>query len=317
MRKGVLADDGLVELHGEARNSGNTARDIHDLGAVDLGLERHDVIAHFQRHHDLFQRGVARAFAQAVDRTFDLARARFDGGKAVGRRHAKVVVTMSGKDDLVRAGDIFQELADQIGAFARRGIADGIGDVDRGRPRLDRDFDDTVEVIKLGPRGVHRRPLHIVAQVARVGHRFVDALGHFVHREVRNGAVQRRGADKCVNAGLGRVFDRLVATINVAELGAGQTADDRVLRQLRDFADGGEIPFGGDRETGLDNVDAHLVQQARDLDLFGVGHGGTGGLFAIAQCRVENQDAVLLCGICHRLGSFILLSKSVARGTSL
>jgi len=224
---------------------------------------------------------------------------------------------MSGKDDLVRAGDIFQELADQIGAFARRGIADGIGDVDRGRPRLDRDFDDTVEVIKLGPRGVHRRPLHIVAQVARVGHRFVDVLGHFVHREVRNGAVQRRGADKCVDAGLGRVFDRLVATIDVAELGAGQPADDRVLRQLRDFADGGKIPFGGDGEAGFDHVDAHLVQQARDLYLFGVGHGGTGGLFAVAQCRVENQDAVLLCGICHRLGSFILLYKSVARGTSL
>ena len=137
-----------------------------------------------------------------------------------------------------------------------------------------------------------------------MGHRFVDAVGHFVHREVRNGAVQRRGADKRVDAGLGRVFDRLIATINVAELCAGQAADDRVLRQFRDFADGGEIPFGGDRETGLDNVDAHLVQQARDLDLFGVGHGGAGGLFAVAQCRVEKSRRGLVVWYLSSFGFF-------------
>ena len=150
-----------------------------------------------------------------------------------------------------------------------------------------------------------------------MGDRLVNAVRHFVHREVRNGTVQRRGADKRVNAGLCGMFDRLKAPINVAELGAGQAADDRSLRQFRDLADGGEIPFGSNGETGFDHVDAHLVQQARDLYLFGVGHGGTGGLLAIPQCRVENQDAVLLCSICHLLGSFILLSKSVARGTSL
>ena len=61
--KGVLADDGLVELHRKARHGRDAARDVHDLGAVDPRAVRHDVVAHFQGHHDFFQRGVARAFA--------------------------------------------------------------------------------------------------------------------------------------------------------------------------------------------------------------------------------------------------------------
>lgn len=31
-------------------------------------------------------------------------------------------------------------------------------------------------------------------------------------------------------------------------------------------------------ETGFDNIDAHLVEQRRDLDFFLVGHGRAGGI---------------------------------------
>src|SRR5215469_1499925 len=55
-----------------------------------------------------------------------------------------------------------------------------------------------------------------------------------------------------------------------------------------------EIALGRDRETGLDDVDAHVVKQFGDLELFLVGHGGAGRLLAIAQGGVEDNDAVLL-----------------------
>ena len=35
-----------------------------------------------------------------------------------------------------------------------RGVADGVGDVDRGRPGLDGGLDDLAEEVELGPRGV-------------------------------------------------------------------------------------------------------------------------------------------------------------------
>ena len=154
--KGVLADDGLVELHGEPRHSRHTPRDVHQLGAVHAGLERHDVVAHPQGHHDFFQRRVARAFAQAVDRALDLARACFDGGQAVGGRHAQIVVAVGGKNDLVRARHTLQQHADQCRTFTRGCIADRVGDVDGGGPGLDRDFHGAAQVIVFGAGGVHR-----------------------------------------------------------------------------------------------------------------------------------------------------------------
>ena len=47
-------------------------------------------------------------------------------------------------------------------------------------------------------------------------------------------------------------------------------------------------------KAGLDDVDAHLVEQRGDFELLLVGHGGAGALLAVAQGGVENNDAVLL-----------------------
>ena len=74
---------------------------------------------------------------------------------------------------------------------------------------------------------------------------------------------------------------------------AREAADDGVLGALGDLVDGVEIAFRRDREAGLDDVDAHLVEQLGDFELLLVGHGGAGRLLAVAQCGVENDDAVL------------------------
>ena len=74
--------------------------------------------------------------------------------------------------------------------------------------------------------------------------------------------------------------------------GAGQAADHRVLHHLADLGDGLEVAVGGDREAGLDDVDAHLVEHFGDLQLFLQGHRGAGRLLAVAQGGVENENAV-------------------------
>ena len=73
-----------------------------------------------------------------------------------------------------------------------------------------------------------------------------------------------------------------------------ESADDGVLGALGNFVDGGEIAFGGDREAGLDDVDAHGVEQLGDFELLLVRHGRARALLAVAQGGVENDDAVLL-----------------------
>ena len=75
--------------------------------------------------------------------------------------------------------------------------------------------------------------------------------------------------------------------------GARKAADHRVLGALGDLVDGGEVAFRGDRKAGLDDVDAHGVEQLGDFDLLFMGHGGAGALLAVAQGGVEDDDAVL------------------------
>src|SRR5262249_46424765 len=73
-----------------------------------------------------------------------------------------------------------------------------------------------------------------------------------------------------------------------------------------DFLHRGEVALRGDRKAGLDNVDAHLVEELGDLELLLMGHGGARALLAVAQGGIEDEDAVLL-GLrwrAHDVGSF-------------
>src|SRR5262249_46070995 len=73
-----------------------------------------------------------------------------------------------------------------------------------------------------------------------------------------------------------------------------------------DFLHRGEVALGRDRKAGLDDVDAHLVEQLGDLELLLMGHGGARALLAVAQGGIEDEDAVLL-GLrwrAHDVGSF-------------
>ena len=87
-------------------------------------------------------------------------------------------------------------------------------------------------------------------------------------------------------------LDRLGAAVDVLELRARQPADHRILGAAGDLLHAVEIALAGDREAGLDDVDAHLVEQLGDLELLVEGHGGAGALLAVAQGRVEDDDAV-------------------------
>ena len=147
----------------------------------------------------------------------------------------------------------------------------------------------------LGARAVLARPLDIVGVIARTrhlrDHHLVDLLRLLLEFVFH---VYRRGGQEGMDApALGRL-DRFGAAIDVLERRAREAADHGVLRALGDLVDGGEITLRRDRETGLDDVDAHVVEQFGDFDLLIVRHGGAGALLAVAQGGVEDDDAVLL-----------------------
>ena len=74
----------------------------------------------------------------------------------------------------------------------------------------------------------------------------------------------------------------------------GETGYSCLLDAAGDRRDRLEIAVRSDREAGLDDVDAHLVEEIGDFELFLQCHPGAGRLFAVAQSRVENDDAILV-----------------------
>ena len=62
------------------------------------------------------------------------------------------------------------------------------------------------------------------------------------------------------------------------------------LTSVGDRLDRLEVVGRGDREPGLDDVDAQLGELVRDLELLGPVQGSARRLFAVAQRRVEDPD---------------------------
>ena len=109
-------------------------------------------------------------------------------------------------------------------------------------------------------------------------------------------------------------LDRLAGAVDILLAGAREARDDGALGAARDFLHGGEIAVRRDGETGLDDVDAHFVEQLGDFELLVEGHGGAGALLAVAQGGVEDDDAVLVGLGLRGHGNVLLLECALCAG---
>jgi hypothetical protein len=94
----------------------------------------------------------------------------------------------------------------------------------------------------------------------------------------------------------------------------GQAGNHRILRAAGDLAHSLEIAFRGNRKTGLDDVDTHVIQHFGDLELLLEGHGCAGALFAVTQGGVENNDAVLVGRRKAAVLAFVTLALLISAG---
>src|SRR5450755_1342407 len=73
MRERVRTDDRFVGLHEHARPRTDKAAGLMDLSSINAGPNCVRILAGSQRHHHFLKRGVTGAFADTVNRAFDLA----------------------------------------------------------------------------------------------------------------------------------------------------------------------------------------------------------------------------------------------------
>src|ERR1044072_5447923 len=113
VRKSIAADNRLVWLHIEPDDARQQLTRRIKLSGLDVRLEGQSIGAYVQRHHDLFERRVARALADAVDSALDLSSPCFDRRETVCHRESKIVVTVNADDHVSIPHDALAYLLDQ------------------------------------------------------------------------------------------------------------------------------------------------------------------------------------------------------------
>ena len=268
------------------------ARGAGELLGAHPGRDPVEVVgAGADRHHDLLERGVAGALAEPVDRALDLARAVRHAGQRVRDRQAEVVVAV-GRDDEV-APHAVDHVPDELAEVLGQPVADGVGDVDRGRAVVHRDLAHVAHEVGVRAEAVLGRVLDVRGVALGPGHARRDLLLDLVvgHPELLLHVELGRRQEDVDPVALG-VAHRLPRPVHVLERGPGEPRDDRAAHGLGDRLDGFEVTVAGDREAGLDDVDPEARELVGDLELLADVQRDAGRLLAVPEGRVEDQDLV-------------------------
>ena len=97
---------------------------------LDAGSEGQHILAGAQRHDDFFQRRIAGALADAVDRAFDLPRAAATPAMELATAIPRSLWQWAEKIALSMLGTRSRTISNRRAIFLRRCIADGVGDID-------------------------------------------------------------------------------------------------------------------------------------------------------------------------------------------
>src|SRR5260370_31599929 len=124
VREGIASGNGFVGLH---RDSGDLAQhlagrekllaDYTSVVRIAIGTDPH-------RHHNLFERSVAGAFSDSVDRALHLPRSGSDCGQRISNSQAEIIVAVSGDRYILNSGPALANHCDQFGELGGHGVSD-------------------------------------------------------------------------------------------------------------------------------------------------------------------------------------------------
>src|SRR5262249_48385483 len=137
-------------------------------------------LANTQGHYDLFERGVARAFPDSIDRALYLPRSRLDCGQRVCHREPQIVVAMNRDGNLLDSVDASADGSDQLGVLLGNGVAHRVWNIDDVGPGIDGRLHKTAKVIDVGARSILRRELNVVAKRLGIADRIEDLVQRLI-----------------------------------------------------------------------------------------------------------------------------------------
>ena len=195
------------------------------------------------------------------------------------------------EDRAIRVGHAAPDLLEELAGVVGRAVADRIGQVDRGRPVVNRRFDDAAQEVAVAARRIFGRELHIVGELPRAADAVDDLLEARLarHAQLALEMQVRRRQERVDAAALGRL-ERARRFLDVLRAAAGQRGDHRPAHFARDLARGLRIGRRRDGKAGLDDVHAERVERPGERQLGGHVHREARRLLAVAQRGVEHDD---------------------------
>ena len=205
----------------------------------------------------------------------------------------EVVVAVDADDGA--AADAVDDRGDERPELGRDGVADGVGDVDRGGAGIDDRLVDAQQELRVGARGILGAELDLGVRAERLA-AVADPLHGRRQRLLAGDAqlvleVDVAGGDEDVQVRPLGDADGLHGPLRVAVAAARQGRHGHALGLLGDAVDRLPVAGRGGREAGLDDVDVEAHELAGDLQLLLGGEPGAGRLLTVAQRGVEDADA--------------------------
>ncbi len=147
-------------------------------------------------------------------------------------------MAVGGENDIRSSRNLGEQHAESGSVLFGRGVADGVGDVDRGGTGLDGNADDLDEEVGIGAGGVFGGEFDVVGESAGEA----DGFGGLVERlgagDLELGfEMQVGGGEEGVDAGLFGRLDGAGGSFDVLTLTAGKRGDAGTANLAGDLAD--------------------------------------------------------------------------------
>ena len=131
MREGITPDHGLVGLDVVPGEAAHHATGACDLSGLDPRPQPAEVLCPgAQDHGHLFERGVTRALADAVNAHLHLSSAHLDAREGVGHSQSQIVVTMHRECHALKRGAALVQIAEKVLELGGHRVPDGVRNVD-------------------------------------------------------------------------------------------------------------------------------------------------------------------------------------------
>src|SRR5580658_10400810 len=296
--EGVGAYDRFVGRDLRAGDFGEHAAGGEQVLEIDIRGYAEAFLAYGQRYDYFFQRSVAGPLADSVDGAFDLADAGAHRGQGVSNRHTEVVVTVSAQRDSLRIAEVFADAGEHRAVFFGHGIANRVGEIQRGGSRVDRYAANLAQEVDVRAAGVFGGEFHFADVLAAKANHRADRFQTLLARHVElDLEVQVGGGEENVQAGGRGGLQSFNRCADIVLLCAGECGDGNGAYLAGDHADGFEVATGRDGEAGFDDIDAQNRQLAGEADLFRGVHGKAGRLLAVAKRGVKDAYYVAHGGL--------------------